>query len=152
MRSAARSAALLLVLALPASAHAAHPLITEDTATQGRDKFELEIGSAWTRDGSSRSFETDPQLSYGVLQQLDAILLPSWIDQRSTLDGETVHARGAGDTAADIKWRFFERERVSLAVRAGVNAPTGDARRGSTVPRRAGCSCSPSPRAGDHDD
>jgi hypothetical protein len=41
-----------------------------------------------------------------------------------------VHARGAGDTAADMKWRFFERDKLSLAVRAGINAPTGDADRG----------------------
>ena len=40
------------------------------------------------------------------------------------------HTRGAGDTAADLKWRLFERDKLSLAVRAGVNAPTGDADRG----------------------
>jgi hypothetical protein len=120
----------LFVLAFPIAAHAAHPLITEDTATQGRGKFELEIGNAWTRDGSDRSFELGPQLSYGVLPQLDAILRPTWLDQRSTIAGDTVHARGAGDTAADMKWRFFERDKLSLAVRAGVTAPTGDADRG----------------------
>ena len=120
----------LFVLAFPIAAQAAHPLITEDTATQGRGMFELEIGNAWTRDGSDRSFELGPQLSYGVLPHLDAILRPTWLDQRSTIDGGTVHARGAGDTAADLKWRFFERDKLSLAVRAGVNAPTGDADRG----------------------
>ena len=49
---------------------------------------------------------------------------------RSTIDGAVFHARGAGDTAADLKWRFFERDKLSLAVRAGVNAPIGDADRG----------------------
>jgi hypothetical protein len=44
----------MFVLAFPIAAHAAHPLITEDTATQGRAMFELEIGNAWTRDGSDR--------------------------------------------------------------------------------------------------
>jgi Putative MetA-pathway of phenol degradation len=116
-------AGLLLILALPVTVHAAHPLISEDSATQGRGKFELEIGNAWTRDGSDRSFELGPQLSYGILPQLDAILRPTWLDQRSTIDGE-------GDTAADLKWRFFQRDKLSLAVRAGVNAPTGDADRG----------------------
>jgi hypothetical protein len=123
-------AGLLLILALPMTVHAAHPLISEDSVTQGRGKFELEIGNAWTRDGSDRSFELGPQLSYGILPQLDAILRPTWLDQRSTINGEVVHARGAGDTAADLKWRFFERDKLSLAVRAGVNAPTGDANRG----------------------
>jgi Putative MetA-pathway of phenol degradation len=120
----------LFVLAFPIAAHAAHPLITEDTATQGHGRFELEIGNAWTRDGSDRSFELGPQLSYGVLPHLDAILRPTWLDQRSTIDGDVMRARGAGDTAADVKWRFFERDKLSLAVRAGVNAPTGDADQG----------------------
>jgi Putative MetA-pathway of phenol degradation len=130
MQRAGHRAGLLLILAFPMAVHAAHPLISEDTATQGRGKVELEIGNAWTRDGSDRSFELGPQLSYGVLAQLDAILRPTWLDQRSTIDGDTAHARGAGDTAADIKWRFFQRGKLSLAVRAGVNAPTGDADRG----------------------
>jgi hypothetical protein len=130
MHSAWQRVGPLLVLAFPIAGHAAHPLITEDTATQGSGKFELEVGNAWTRDGSDRSFELGPQLSYGILPQLDAILRPTWLDQRSTIDGETVHARGAGDTAADLKWQFFRRDKLSLAVRAGVNAPTGDANRG----------------------
>jgi len=123
-------AGFLLVVALPIAAHAAHPLITEDTATQGRGNVELEIGNAWTRDGADRSYELGPQLSYGLLPQLDLILRPTWLDQRSTGEGLTLHARGAGDTAADVKWRFFTRNKMSLAVRAGLDAPTGDADRG----------------------
>lgn len=123
-------AILLLTLALPTAAWSAHPLISEDTATQGRGRSELEVGNAWTRDVADRSYELGPQLSYGVLPQLDAILRPAWLDQRMTLDAETTHAHGAGDTAADLKWRFFERGKLSLAVRAGVNAPTGDADQG----------------------
>ena len=123
-------AGLLLLVSLPIAAHAAHPLITEDTATQGRGYVELEIGNASTRDGADRSYELGPQLSYGLLPQLDAILRPTWLDQRSTIGASTTHARSAGDTAADLKWRFFARDKLSLAARAGFNAPTGDADRG----------------------
>ncbi|HEV2038668.1 MAG TPA: transporter, partial [Casimicrobiaceae bacterium] len=125
-----RRAGLLLVLGLPIPVDAAHPLIAEDTATQGSGKFELEIGNSWTRDGPDRSFELGPQLSYGVLPHLDLILRPTWLGQRSIIDGDAIHARGAGDTAVDVKWRFFQRDKLSLAVRAGINAPTGDADRG----------------------
>ena len=121
---------LLPVFALSGAVHAAHPLISEDTATQGLGRFELEIGNAWTRDGTDRLFELGPQLSFGVLPELDAILRPTWLDQRTTVSGDTSHARGAGDTAADLKWRFFQRDKLSLAVRAGVNVPTGDPDRG----------------------
>jgi hypothetical protein len=38
--------------------------------------------------------------------------------------------RGAGDTAIDVKWRFYEAGSASLATRAGLSAPTGNAARG----------------------
>src|ERR1700682_751624 len=60
--------------------HAGHTRIGEDTATQRSARFELEIGHAWTRDGSDRSLELGTQLSYGILPQLDAILRPTWRD------------------------------------------------------------------------
>lgn len=123
-------AILLALLWSPQAVRAAHPLITEDAATQGRGRFELEIGNAWTRDGSDRSFEFGPQLSYGALPQLDLILRPTWLDQRMAQDTGTVHASGLGDTAADLKWQFLKRDPLSLAVRAGISAPTGDADRG----------------------
>jgi Putative MetA-pathway of phenol degradation len=127
---AVRRAALPVLLACAAEAFAAHPLLTEDTGTQGTGKFELELGHAWTRDGGERAYEFGPQLSYGVLPNLDGIVRPTWIALRTAADGATTTARGAGDTAVDVKWRFYEAGAVSVATRAGVSAPTGDAARG----------------------
>ena len=125
-------AALPILLACAADAFAAHPLLTEDTGTQGAGKFELELGNAWTRDGGERAYEFGPQLSYGVLPNLDGIVRPTWIALRTAGDGATT-ARGAGDTAVDVKWRFYEAGAVSVATRAGIDAPTGDAARGLGV-------------------
>jgi len=122
-------ATLPVLLACAADAFAAHPLLTEDTATQGAGKFELELGNAWTRDGGERAYEFGPQLSYGVLPNLDAIVRPAWLALRTAGDGATT-ARGAGDTAVDVKWRFYEAGAVSVATRGGIGAPTGDAARG----------------------
>ena len=122
--------ALPILLACAADAFAAHPLLTEDTLTQGAGKFELELGNTWTRDGGERAYEFGPQLSYGVLPNLDAILRPTWISLRTAGDGATTTARGAGDTAVDVKWRFYEAGAVSVATRAGIGAPTGNAARG----------------------
>ncbi|HEY2967009.1 MAG TPA: transporter, partial [Casimicrobiaceae bacterium] len=109
---------------------AAHPLLTEDTGTQGAGKFELELGNTWTRDGGDRAYEFGPQLSYGILPNLDGILRPSWNALRTAGDAAATTARGAGDTAIDVKWRFYEAGAVSVATRAGVDAPTGNAARG----------------------
>jgi len=123
-------AALPILLACAADVFAAHPLISEDAGTQGAGKFELELGNAWTRDRGERAYEFGPQLSYGSLRELDVILRPTWVAFRTAGDGATTTARGAGDTAVDVKWRFYEAGAVSLATRAGIGMPTGDAARG----------------------
>ena len=112
---AVRRAALPILFACAAEAFAAHPLLTEDTATQGSGKFELELGNAWTRDGGERAYEFGPQLSYGVLPNLDGIVRPTWNALRTAGDGATT-ARGAGDTAVDVKWRFYEAGAFSVAT------------------------------------
>jgi hypothetical protein len=116
--------ALLMFVASSPDAHAAHPLISEDTGTQGRGRFELELGTSTARDGNGRAFEFDPQLSYGVLENFDAIVLPSWFRLSGDTVDESGRRRGFGDTALDFKWRFAEFERVSLGTRAGVDLPT----------------------------
>ena len=115
-----RHCALLFVLAWALDVFAAHPLLTEDTGTQGAEKFELELGNAWTRDGGDRAYEFGPQLSYGLLPNLDSILRPTWIALRTADDAAAITARSAGDTAIDIKWRFYESGAVSVATRAGI--------------------------------
>ncbi len=132
---ALRRAVLPVLLACAADAFAAHPLLTEDTATQGERRFELELGNAWTRDGGERAYEFGPQLSYGMLPNLDGIVRPAWMALRTASDGATTTARGAGDTVIDVKWRFYESGAVSMATRAGIGAPTGDAARGLGVGR-----------------
>jgi hypothetical protein len=122
--------ACLCIFGCAADAYAAHPLISEDTGTQGAGRFELELGNAWTRSGGDRAYEFGPQLSYGVLPNLDAIVRPSWVALRTVADDTTTSVRGAGDTAVDVKWRFYEAAPLSLAIRAGISAPTGDADRG----------------------
>jgi hypothetical protein len=123
--------ALPLVCALGASfspfvADAAHPTLTEDAGTQGEGKFELELGLERAREGSNRAFEFGPQLSWGLLENVDLIVRPPWLDVRT--DGVT--RRGPGDTALDVKWRFFERDGFSAGTRAGVDLPSGDSDKG----------------------
>jgi hypothetical protein len=101
-------------------AMAAHPLVTEDTGTQGLGNAELEHGAAWTHDADTLSFAFQPQLSYGVLPTLDLIVQPSWLSSRSGTGGTS----GFGDTAVDAKWRFYGSAPLSLAVRAGLLLPT----------------------------
>lgn len=107
------------------SVFAAHPLLTEDTGTQGAGKFELELGFAQARDGGTTAAEFGPQLSYGVLDNLDVILRPTWLHVRGTATGGTT--QGFGDTGLDFKWRYPAETPLTFGVRAGVDLPTGNA-------------------------
>lgn len=95
-------------------AHAAHPLITEDTATQGAGRHQLEVFGEQSRAGGRRDELTTGVLSYGAAQAADVQLsLP-------------VPRNGVGDVALDLKWRFFERDALSVALKPGLTLPTGD--------------------------
>ncbi|MEO8133365.1 MAG: transporter [Betaproteobacteria bacterium] len=115
-------AALSALMAAPA-VQAAHPLLTEDTGTQGIGNAELEKSLSWTRDGADRLFVFQPQLSYGLRPTLDVIVAPSWLAHDPAEGG---NSRGFGDTVLDLKWRFHASEPLSLALRAGATLPTGE--------------------------
>lgn len=116
------SACLLASLILAGPAHAAHPLQTEDTGTQGEGNIELENGLDWSRSGSSRDFAYQPQVSYGLTPATDLIVQPSLLRHRDP----TGRLAGWGDTNLDLKWRFFGQAPLSLAVRAGATLATSE--------------------------
>jgi len=125
---AAGGAAAILAAAVTVSAFGAHPLLTEDTGTQGAGNYELELGFAQAHDTGTKVLEFGPQLSYGALAALDLIVRPTWLWVR---DGATVGStQGFGDTGLDFKWRFYNEDALSFGVRAGVDVPTGDADKG----------------------
>jgi len=105
---------------------AAHPFITEDPGTQGTGRIELELGAAARQgapDVDGRETGFFPQLSLGVAPNVDLIALGIVVRQ-APAQGPTLF--GSGDLLLDVKWRFHESDTLGLAVRAGVDLPTGD--------------------------
>lgn len=104
-------------------AHAAHPLVTEDTGTQGAGGWQLEANVERTRDrvdgATQRARQGAATLGYGAIDSVDLQLTVARLDVRGG-------ARGALDTALDLKWRFYESGALSLALKPGVTLPTGD--------------------------
>src|SRR4051812_22163646 len=72
-----RTLLAVLALAVAAPTYAAHPLATEDSGTQGRAHVELELGYQRTRESGAWATEMGAQLSYGVVDNVDAIVRPS---------------------------------------------------------------------------
>ena len=123
--------------------HAAHPYITDDTGTQGSGNWQLELmaerdRNARTADAGSGAVHEvrkltliNPVLTYGVLDSLDVAFGLSHLRQRTTEDGTvTQAAEGSGDSTLELKWRFFERNGLSLGLKPGLSLPTGDEERG----------------------
>ena len=120
-------AQVLLFLAGLASfaAQAVHPLITEDTGTQGRGGWQLEVNAEKTRDqrdgATIRDFQPAETLSYGALNNVDLQITPAYVRQQS--DGVSIG--GKLDTALDAKWRFYDEGSLSFGLKPGITLPTG---------------------------
>jgi hypothetical protein len=125
---------MLFAATMAGAAHAAHPLISEDTGTQGRGKLELELGSSMSHDAGGRIVEIDPQLSYGALDELDVILRPSLFLLSGGAADAAGRRHGYGSTSLDMKWRPLEWGAWSLGTRAGFDLPTASAGLGPGQP------------------
>lgn len=129
------------VAASPLAAHAAHPLVTDDTVTVGRGQYQLEIGAATARDGAAdsreRVAEYTAQLAYGPRDDLDLSAHASWTRQRIDAGGVETSAQGVGDIALAAKWRFHENGATSLAFKPQLLLPTGNERDGLGLGRTA---------------
>lgn len=121
---------------LAAPAFAAHPLITDDAGTQGKNRVQLELVGEYSRAEDAGVVTrtvvgpTMPVVSVGLLDAVDLVAGVSY--QRTTVDAaESRETRaGATDLAVDVKWRFYERDGLSLALKPGLTLPTGDEAKG----------------------
>jgi hypothetical protein len=104
-------------------ARAAHPLITEDTGTQGAGRYQLEF---FAEELEERATRRDLEVYTGVLSHGIA----ETADVRGSVPLHRSGPDGVGDASLDLKWRFFERNALSFAFMPGITLPTGDERDG----------------------
>jgi hypothetical protein len=126
--------ALLRVLAVAVfgsapAAQAAHPLITEDTGTQGQGHFQIELTGEHIRTRQQGFTQyiaiTNAVLAYGFTETADVVLTLPYLRLGQAADG-TPGAAGLADTGLDLKWRFYELGPLSLALKPGLTFATGD--------------------------
>jgi hypothetical protein len=125
---------LVLTLLPAASCFAAHPLITEDTGTQGQGNSQLELtaelGHDETTDAEESAADLAAVLAYGLRDNLDLMLTLPYTRADTRTNGATTREDGLGDIGFDAKWRFFEEGRLSAALKTGVTFPSGDETKG----------------------
>ena len=136
-----------VLFSLSAVSYAAHPLITDDTGTQGKGKFQLEVNGEYGREDENDVVKSTTKMStvltYGAIDNLDIVLgIPYQYIRTKTAatdtdPGSTTLEDGISDMAIEAKWRFFEKEGFSFALKPGIILPTGDRKRGLGTGRTA---------------
>jgi hypothetical protein len=122
---------------------AAHPLITDDTGTQGKGKAQLELNSEFNSDKDNgvktTGGEVAAALSYGLADNVDLVLGMPYVWGKVKEDGVVVYnEKGLSDMSLELKWRFYEADNGwSFALKPGVSLPTGDDAKGLGAGRAA---------------
>ena len=117
-------------------AFAGHPLVTDDTGTQGKGKGQVEVGLSFFKDKDEAdeltTFKAEGGdmavgITFGLLDSLDIVMgVPyAWYSLEKN-DSRIGRESGISDISFDVKWRFFEKNGWSLALKPGISLPSGD--------------------------
>jgi hypothetical protein len=114
-------------LLLPITVFAAHPLATEDAGVQGEHNWQFEFNSdrSVERDTRFANQSVNATLTYGLTDALDLAFNAPW-ERHQIGDHPSQFQRGAGDASFFMKWRVYEEEKLSFAVKPILYLPTGD--------------------------
>ncbi len=139
MRHAVQGLLVSIFLFVHTVAWGAHPLITDDTGTQGKGKFQVEVNGQYDSDretvngvsAEATGGQITTTFSYGFIENADIVLSFPYQWGKVKADGVTLYdENGVADMTLDVKWRFFEKDGLSLALKPGVRFPTGNDEKG----------------------
>lgn len=127
-------AAAFLMSLLSTRAYAAHPLITDDTGTQGMGCFQFELAAEYGHEKeygiTGNTFDLSAAMSYGVVHSVDIVLSLPYSSWRSEEAGTKTSESGISDISLEAKWRFYDKDGLSFAFKPGITFPTGDDEKG----------------------
>lgn len=120
MFSLARHALLAGMLVLSIHAYAFHPLITDDTGSQGAGGNQLEIGTDHGRSEGATARAVGVTYTRGIADSLDLFIGAAY---------QTSVPNGWGNVGFGAKWRFHEdaASRFSLALKPEILLPVSRA-------------------------
>jgi hypothetical protein len=126
---------LTVILFISASnIFAAHPLITDDTGTQGKGKIQLELNGEYGIDKEDGTTEKTATIAgaftYGLIDTVDLIAGIPYLIIIAETDEENIKEKGISDLSFFIKWRFFEEGKFGFAFKSGISIPTGNEEKG----------------------
>jgi hypothetical protein len=109
---------------------AATPLVTDDTGTQGKGKSQVELCGEYSEDReegvTNKATGLSATFTYGIIDRLDIAVSVPYQFLRAEDDEGMQKADGFSDVAIEAKWRFFEKNGFSFALKPGITLPTGN--------------------------
>jgi hypothetical protein len=121
---------LVSIFLVVGTSYAAIPLVTDDTGTQGKGKFQLELFGEYAHDKEESVTNKDSAfsatLTYGIADPVDIILSIPYQSWHSDDSSSRTRESGISDLAIETKWRFYEKDGFSIALKPGFTIPTGD--------------------------
>lgn len=110
--------------------YAAHPLITDDSGTQGKGRYQLELNGEFGKDREegvkTETFDIKATISYGVTENIDLVLTLPYQKIKIKEEDAKKSSEGLSDIGLELKWRFYEKDGLSLALKPGLTLPTGN--------------------------
>ncbi len=118
------------MLLFASNSFAALPLITDDTGTQGTGKFQLEVNLEYSKNCRDSETGLNAAFSAGIRENMDIVIGSPYQFLSTKVDGSTLTDDGIADIPIELKWRFYEKDGLSFAIKPGIILPTGDERKG----------------------
>ncbi|MFH1593262.1 MAG: transporter [Candidatus Omnitrophota bacterium] len=117
-----------IILSFPSACFAVYPAASHHARTTGHHKktvdvnYSYEYEKSYDSDEIIRTSEVDVALTYGVNPDLDIILdVPLVVKTKKIGDDY----RGLDDVSLEMKWRFYERAGLHLALYPEITLPSG---------------------------
>jgi hypothetical protein len=121
---------LFLCLCVAGNSYAAHPLISDDPGTTGTGKFNIEANAEYANDNGDSETQLAATLSAGIRENIDLVVSVPYLFTRIDEGTEIQKEDGFSDITVEVKWKFYERDGISFAVKPGIILPTGEEDKG----------------------
>ena len=122
---------VMALLLVPSLSMAAHPLVSDDRGTQGANKWQYELNTdhaLYEQGGTRRTVDfVNTTLTYGLGDTVD---IAANIPYSRTSSAGLPVSSGIDDASLILKWRFYEKDGVSLALKPQINFATGNEEKG----------------------
>jgi len=130
MRIIIRCCVVCALLLMPAAAWAGAPLEVENTYTEGKGNFLLELNEDYVKDNSFKTNQLNSIITAGLGEHTDFSLAVPYLDLHPSPVTDT-SARGIGDISVKIKHQIFENEvKQSMGYLIYTDIPTGNPDKG----------------------